>query len=560
MASKRNASSVPRTIALCYVRQSLTRGEDDMASPERQKANIREVCAHHGWTPEFFMDAEGHKSGRKVENRPMWLSLEARLQDPNVAALVANDLSRMHRSTWRVGELVDRLERLGVRLIQAAPGREIDTSTPMGKMMITFIAMQDESYANDIAQRAKDSVQYRQKRGISIGMPPFGTKRDENGFLIPTDEGAWLLPNGKLVKGSLYTPPVDGAIWRGYYQATLHILTLYATGKYGVDKLAQVINEETWAYRSRNGEPRRFERDDIRRIIPSWPAYGGVVQARSAKDHPGYQVAVDIDTFPFKPERAVFEIPLLKKVAKTYLERSVAPPDDKVKRDSYPYALSMITYCAHCETLAHDYSSLKYRTALTGCTFADGVRRYKHRTGVKCGCTNRTVTAKIIESEIARLLDLMSVGNEVLPHLLALAEQFTETEHGRKATVEFENEKKAAIAKCHRKLRTALEQYEEGEIERQEYLARKEKLERDLAEWDRKTSQIEQVKFEMNMCIGYIHNMIGLWKGGSPEQRKDLARALFDHIVYDLDSQRIVSFKLSALSGKWFQLKTRRQA
>jgi len=37
--------------------------------------------------------------------------------------------------------------------------------------------MIDEYYAEDISQRAKDSVRYRKKRGISIGRLPFGTVR-----------------------------------------------------------------------------------------------------------------------------------------------------------------------------------------------------------------------------------------------------------------------------------------------------------------------------------------------------------------------------------------------
>jgi DNA invertase Pin-like site-specific DNA recombinase len=90
-------SSPKRNVALCYIRLSYTRNEDDANSPERQRANIEAVCQKAGWQMEIYQDTEGHKSGRDVKNRPGWLALSARLGDPDVAALVANDLSRLHR-------------------------------------------------------------------------------------------------------------------------------------------------------------------------------------------------------------------------------------------------------------------------------------------------------------------------------------------------------------------------------------------------------------------------------------------------------------------------------
>jgi DNA invertase Pin-like site-specific DNA recombinase len=148
MSPKKHRSiSKDNNIALCYIRQSFTRDEDDKNSPERQRANIERVCQENGWTPEWYEDAEGHKSGRKVNNRPGWLALERRLNDDDVAALVANDLARLHRKGWRVGDLIERLERFEVALVLAAPNRHVDTSTPMGRIFIQFAAIFDEYYA-----------------------------------------------------------------------------------------------------------------------------------------------------------------------------------------------------------------------------------------------------------------------------------------------------------------------------------------------------------------------------------------------------------------------------
>jgi DNA invertase Pin-like site-specific DNA recombinase len=261
---------VDRNVALCYVRQSYTRNENDMHSPERQKANIEAYCAKKGWTPEWYIDAEGHRSGRSVKDRPGWLALEQRLGDPDVVALVANDLARIHRKTWRIGQLLERTKEASIQVVLAEPGRDIvDTSTPMGELYITILAMQDEAYANDISHRAKASIQFRKSQGKTVGLPPFGTIRNTEGYLVPDHAGAWLLPDGKFVPGKTGdTPPQEGAIWRGYYETAAYVLRLFAAGDIGIGRLACRLNDEGWPYCNRKKKPCPFERGDVRRLPP----------------------------------------------------------------------------------------------------------------------------------------------------------------------------------------------------------------------------------------------------------------------------------------------------
>src|SRR6266568_7150123 len=116
MTQLKQTIPIRRITALCYIRQSMTREGIDTNSPERQKANIQAICDRNGWTPEWYMDTDGHKSGRQEKNRPGWLALKARLGDPDVVALVANDLARLHRKGWRVGDLIDFAEEHDVQL------------------------------------------------------------------------------------------------------------------------------------------------------------------------------------------------------------------------------------------------------------------------------------------------------------------------------------------------------------------------------------------------------------------------------------------------------------
>jgi DNA invertase Pin-like site-specific DNA recombinase len=143
-------------IALCYIRQSYTRDGDDKNSPERQRANIERICQEHNWTPEWYEDTDGHKSGRKVQNRPGWLALEKRLEDADVVALVANDLARVHRKGWRVGDLIEKLERYQIALVLAAPA-----SAEAGRIVRASVALAQAMDLNVIAVGVETAEQYR---------------------------------------------------------------------------------------------------------------------------------------------------------------------------------------------------------------------------------------------------------------------------------------------------------------------------------------------------------------------------------------------------------------
>ncbi len=542
-----------RHVALCYVRQSYTRDGDDKNSPERQRANIERVCQENGWTPEWYEDAEGHKSGRTVKNRPGWLALEKRLSDPDVVALVANDLARLHRKGWRVGDLIERLEKSGITLVLAAPNRAVDTSTPMGKIFVQFAAVFDEYYAEDISQRAKDSIQYRKKRGITIGRPPFGTVRGEDGYLHPSPEGAWLLPDGTFQAGRADAPPAEGAIWRGYHETAHRILATYAENSMGLEKIAYKLNDEGWPFCDRYGQPRPITRDDVRRVVANWPEYGGVVLDAKAKDRPAYEG--DVDAVPLRPERAVFPVELLRQVGRVRHVRTLRPPDRSVKRKARPYALSGLVYCAHCDAQAEALGDPRLRTRLTGRTDANGIRRYKHKTGVTCGVHNRSIPCDELETDFGRLIQLLTVKAEALDLLTELAIQAEEGGGITEDEAEFERQRQKAIALCNRRIEAARMLYLDGDLSREEYLVRKERNEREIAHWQARTTETQQVALELGMCIEAVDRLARLWDAANDEDRKGMAQNLFEEIVVDVDARRIVGFKLKPWADRFLVLR-----
>lgn len=542
-----------RHMALCYVRQSQTFDENDMNSPDRQRANILAACQKYNWTPEWYEDVDGHKSGRDVKNRPGWLALSQRIGDSDVVAVVANDLARLHRKGWRVGDMIDHLEHYEIALVLAAPGREVDTTTPQGKMFAQFTAMMDEYYAEDISQRAKDSVQYRKSLGKPIGQPAFGTQRDAQGYLTPSTKGAWYnLRDGTFLAGTEANPPENiEALWRGYYQVAQRILELYAQGDMGHHRIAYRLNEEGYPFRDRKGRPRPVTGDDVRRVVGHWDTYGGIRTTQRSKERSAYDIG-DVDEIVFNATRAVFPIDLLREVARTRQARTVKPQDHGRKRKNRFYPLSNLTYCAHCENLATQHDNPKLRSALNG-SYIKGVMRYRHKPGVSCGTTNKSVPSEVYEADFKRLIDLLTIDPTMLATMTTLAQQ---AQFGfGEADQDFEQQKLEAIALAKRKINAAIVLYGDGHIDRVEYERRVEVNQRDMVHWEARTTETQQITLELVMCLEALDTMGQLWDISDNEDRQGMVRNLFSYLVYDLDTRRIVDFRLKPWADRFLVLR-----
>ncbi|MBI1256439.1 MAG: hypothetical protein GC204_03115 [Chloroflexi bacterium] len=146
------------------------------------------------------------------------------------------------RNTWRALKLFDELSTSDVKLYIGVSNRMLDIKNPDGRMSLFMQAFVDELYAMDGSRRATDSIRYRKKKQITVEMPPFGTVRNKDGYLLPTPAGTWKLPTGGWVAGEVgEEPPVDGAVWHGYYEAAQRVHELYAEHKRGYNRICKLL-------------------------------------------------------------------------------------------------------------------------------------------------------------------------------------------------------------------------------------------------------------------------------------------------------------------------------
>ncbi|MBZ0284284.1 MAG: recombinase family protein [Anaerolineae bacterium] len=546
--------SEKRNVALCYVRLSVTRDASDLTSPERQRANIKAACDKYGWIPEWYEDAKGHKSATKEENRPEWLLLKSRLKDDDVVAVVVNEQSRAMRNAWRAIKLFEELPHYGVKLHLASIDRTIDITTPDGRMTAYFQAFMDDLYALDASRRAKDSVRYRKGKGQSIGIPPFGTIRNESGFLTPSPYGAWLMPDGTLQPGKdRNQAPHPDAVWRGYYECAERILQIYKDNLHGYLYIANQLNSEGWAFRDRNGNPRLLTLDDVRRVTSAWREYAGLMTQGKARDRIASKIENPTQVL-YETGRAVFDLNLLQAVARTQENRSFITNASKVKREAHVFALSHLLYCARCEANASSHEDVKLRSRLIGWQ-KQGKFRYRHSESNRCGCQTNSLYASEIEDDFARLINVLDVNADAIDLMAALAveSRFDNLDGSNEA--EFEEQKRVNLAKHRRAVKNNMLLFQSGDIDDAEYFRQKDFHERQIVYWESRTSDRQKITLELTTCREMVKRIQQFWDITTGEDRRILAQSLFDEVVYDLDARRIVDFRIKAWAEPFLELR-----
>lgn len=554
-------SSTKKQKAVGYIRQSVTKNENDMTSPERQEANIRKIAEKYDLELELYSDAKGHKSGTKEENREGWLALKERLSDQDVTTVIVNDQSRAMRSLWRTVKFLEELPEHGVTMRLAYSDTKIDMTTSDGRLSATFQAFLDEQYAIEASKRAKDSVRYRKEKGRSIGIPPFGTIRDKKGHLVRRQDGAWMLANGNFEHGlSADEPPESDAIWRGYADAAQRVLTLYAANEHGYSYIADQMNSEGWAFRNRHGMPRRFGIDDVLRVVSNWREYAGIVPSTtesndnstssdSNRHHARRVYGYHIDdplTELKSAQNHVFPIELLQNVALTQKARSRQTKPNGKQKKAYPFALSNILYCADCYEIAMKKNKPEEKVRIIGWS-KKGELYYRHAVNGKCNCGTKSLKAELVEADVLRLLKLLDVTPDQLDNLIefAIAIQEGSLGRGQNQEIEFEVNKRQKIAQHQKAIRNMELKADEGLIDYDnKFKERRSFHEREIERWQHMTTDSQKLRMSLSECSKQMELLTESWASAIGEAKQKLAHSLFDEIVYNLNTRQIVGFRL----------------
>ncbi len=489
-------------IALCYVRKSVVRTSADEVSPARQRAATVQEAERRGWVAELLEDAEGHQSGR-TERRPGWIHLKSRLDDPLVKAVIVESLSRASRSVRDLFNFVHELEVRNITLISLK--EQIDTTTAMGRAFLGVIAVLDEFESDVASERMKMTIAFKRETFKQHwGRLPFGTKREGAELkLVPTREGIWRIGQYVVVGDFNAAPfsPGQPAQWFGYHDALLKCYEIYSTADRGLVEIADRMNGLGYLYRDRNGIPRKFQKDDIRRMIAAQPIYAGNLPRGSSKVTP-----LEIIANTHSP---ILPLELCERVAAIHSERHSRWAHGGGGAPKRIYLLTNL-HCGECA------SHLKGQ-------YQHGIRYYRH-SDQKMHCSQRMhFRADNLENEILARLKLFEAPEAMKARIREKARRLA----SQAVKPEWKNAKRL-VAELNNKLERLKEMRIDGELDKAEYQRRKAKIEEQLQEAELRVRDAPPDVRTLEDLLPMVDQIAGVISQGDPARQRQVLSALFE--------------------------------
>jgi len=171
---------------VAYVR--ISRAREDESSTKTQEAAIRAYCAVHGW---FLVDVivEPGRSAFKTSrsNRPGFKKAMALIAGGAADTFVVWKLDRAFRNTLDLLTFIrEDMAKHGAEFVSVT--ESFDTTTPMGRAMMTIVSALAELESAQKAERALEwHAGRRLDRRVPTGPPSLGYRRelDDDGNAIP---------------------------------------------------------------------------------------------------------------------------------------------------------------------------------------------------------------------------------------------------------------------------------------------------------------------------------------------------------------------------------------
>jgi len=179
----------PITAAIYARVSTVGHGQD----PEVQLQPLRRVAQDRGWqvVGEFVdVGVSGSKESRPELDRMMSL-----IRSGKVQVVAVHRFDRLARSTRHLLDFLDECRRSNVDFISVS--ESVDTSTPVGKMVFTFLGAVAEFERSLIIERVRAGVAKAKADGVHCGRPR--REIDTRAARILLDQGNALRDVAKML-------------------------------------------------------------------------------------------------------------------------------------------------------------------------------------------------------------------------------------------------------------------------------------------------------------------------------------------------------------------------
>jgi DNA invertase Pin-like site-specific DNA recombinase len=153
-----------RGLAIVYARVSTNKQGENGHSLKGQADKLTALAIEQGYQVEVVSEIG---SGRKA-SRPKLIEAIEKLNRKEAQALFALDLDRLARSTRHALEIAETATKKNWRLVIST--MDLDTGTPVGKMLLGQLAIFAEFESSLTSERVKRQHEQRRARGIVWGV------------------------------------------------------------------------------------------------------------------------------------------------------------------------------------------------------------------------------------------------------------------------------------------------------------------------------------------------------------------------------------------------------
>ena len=142
---------------------------------EKFKYAILDFANRQGWAGILFVEEQ--VSGRKSYKARRLGELVERLKSGDV--LIVPELSRLSRSIREIWEILETLQKKGVRVCVLKQGLDLQGKQDVQeKIILSVLAMLAEVERDIISQRTKEAMQAKKVQGVKLGRPAGKSKLD----------------------------------------------------------------------------------------------------------------------------------------------------------------------------------------------------------------------------------------------------------------------------------------------------------------------------------------------------------------------------------------------
>ncbi|WP_181917177.1 recombinase family protein [Virgibacillus dokdonensis] len=159
-----------------YVRVSTEEQAKEGYSIEGQKQHLKHYCIDNGWEVVGIYADEGLSA--KDMNRPQLQALLKQIEQGDIDHVLVYKLDRITRSVPDLYKIKETMDKHNCSIKSAT--ESIDTSTPMGRLVITMSAGMAQWERETIGERISFGLKEKVRQGYwSLNTPPYGYDYDK---------------------------------------------------------------------------------------------------------------------------------------------------------------------------------------------------------------------------------------------------------------------------------------------------------------------------------------------------------------------------------------------